>query len=279
MEKAFWLAVLANDYARPTEPPLAELTAELLGYLGALDPVLRDDIGYCTLAHWIERGYYTPTEMVAMADRMVTNLLTGLGEPGSDTVYLRAFSCLVLAELLSRDIDAPYLSEEQLARYVTAALAWAEAEVDLRGFDLTHGWAHTAAHAGDLLRVIGTHPRVQDLDGTLGAVASLTVRPHGHPFHFDEDERLVSAVLAVLGRPELHPDSFERFLTQVTAGWDVRLGQLAKGWQAGTGSLVQVITRQNCRNLLRSLYIALQERADDRSTLVAGALHRLKRWV
>lgn len=158
MEKRFWEAIHAHNFALPPEPSLAELTAELLGYLGALDPFLRDEIGYYVLAHWIDRGHYTPAEMVALADQMVTNLKTGLGEPASETAF-----------------------------------AWAAAEVDLRGYDLQHGWIHTGAHGGDLLRVIGKHPRVTELDGVLDAIASLPTRHHGHPFHFDEDERPAGA--------------------------------------------------------------------------------------
>ncbi|HLO04663.1 MAG TPA: DUF2785 domain-containing protein [Symbiobacteriaceae bacterium] len=277
MEKPFWVAIQANNFALSTEPSLAELTVELLGYLSALDPFLRDEVGYDVLAHWIDRGHYTPTEMVAMADQMVLNLQTGLGEQGSDSVYLRAFSLLVLGELLGRDIDAPYLTPAQLNRFVQAAFAWASAEVDLRGFDLQNGWIHTGAHGGDLLRVIGKHPRVTDLAGVLGAVASLTTRPHGHHFHFDEDERLVTAVLAVLGRPELEPPVFERFLNQVSEGWDLRSAQVIN--KTGEPNLINVVTRQNCRNLLRSLYFALLERGDERSTLVATALKGIRRWV
>lgn len=277
MEKAFWLAIQANDFALPQEPSLPALSAELLGYLGALDPDLRDEIGYYTLATWIDRGLYTPTEMLAMADQMVANLQTGLGEQGSDSVYLRAFSLLVLGELLGRDIKAPYLSEGALARYVAAAFAWAEAEVDLRGYDLVHGWAHAGAHGGDLLRVIAKHPRTTELEPVLVAVASLATRLHGHPFLFDEDERLVTAIMAALGRPELHPAAFERFLAHLTEGLDGRSAQVINS--DGEASLLPVLARQNRRNLLRSLYFALLERADERSTQVATALQRIRRWA
>lgn len=277
MEKAFWLKIQEENFALPTEPSLSMLTAELLGYLGALDPVLRDDVGYYTIAHWIDRGHYTPAEMVAMADQMVANLETGVGKQGSDTAYLRAFSLLVLCELLGRDIDAPYLTPEQLDQYVRAAFAWAAAEVDLRGYDLQQGWIHTGAHGGDLLRVIGKHPRVTDLEGALMAVASLARRLHGHPFQFDEDERLVTAILAVMGRPELQPATFERFLAKVSEGWDLRSAEVIR--REGEESLLPVIARQNCRNLLRSLYFNLLERSDERVALVAEALQRIRRWV
>lgn len=277
MDKAFWLAIKEQDYQLPSEPGLEALTAELMGYLGALDPEIRDGIAYYTLGTWIGRGHYSAATMVAIAEQMVANLQVGLGDRASDTVYLRSFSGLILAELLRRDGKESYLSADDRARYVKAAFAWASAEGDLRGFDAAHGWAHAGAHAADLLRLIGLHPQVgpSELEGVLGAVGALAGGAHGYPFLYDEDERLVAAVLAVLGRSELPAGAFERFLAAVSRRWDEQSG----GEQEVDKNLVLVVARQNCRNLLRSLFFALSEREDERGAQVAAALQRISRWA
>ena len=59
MDKASWQRIIANDYALPSQPSLAQLTNQLLSYLGSTNAELRESIAYPILEQWIDRVYYT----------------------------------------------------------------------------------------------------------------------------------------------------------------------------------------------------------------------------
>ena len=85
MDKAFWQAVLENDYAVPDGHSVTSLTPKLLAYLGSTDPELRDQIALSILATWIEcAGTYTNNQLRAignqtkLAQKLITKLQTAL---------------------------------------------------------------------------------------------------------------------------------------------------------------------------------------------------------
>lgn len=104
-DKSFWQAIVDAGYAVPAGYSLGDLTPALLGNLGSPDPVLRDDLAYMILATWVSRGEYGSGELRAMAADLLGNLRQGIGEAGTDTVFLRAFSALILGELTQRHQD------------------------------------------------------------------------------------------------------------------------------------------------------------------------------
>ena len=67
MSAAYWKQIHDDDFAVPTDRPLADLTAELTRLLGDVDPHLRDGLALPALATWVERGVYD-------------DLLRGLGD-------------------------------------------------------------------------------------------------------------------------------------------------------------------------------------------------------
>ncbi len=96
---------------------MAELTPELLGWLGSTDPELRDEFAYRILAAWIERGQYASRQLRTMAKQMTANLETGLGEHDTDSVYLPP-PVLVLMEIVAFDNAHPFLDQADLDGYL-----------------------------------------------------------------------------------------------------------------------------------------------------------------
>src|SRR5437763_16119689 len=54
-EKAFWRAIVKNDFRPPANSSVEGLAHELSGYLGSDDPELRDNLAYSILTSWIYR--------------------------------------------------------------------------------------------------------------------------------------------------------------------------------------------------------------------------------
>ncbi|HEV2660033.1 MAG TPA: hypothetical protein VGU68_05495, partial [Ktedonobacteraceae bacterium] len=90
MDKASWQYIITSNYALPSQSSLAQLTEQLLSYLGATDAELRESIAYPILEQWIDRAYYTHENLWNIATHLLQNLTVGLGEEGTDTIFLRS---------------------------------------------------------------------------------------------------------------------------------------------------------------------------------------------
>ncbi|MFL5800521.1 MAG: DUF2785 domain-containing protein [Roseiflexaceae bacterium] len=254
MDKAFWQAILDADGAVPEGYAVAELTPELLALLGSTDPFLRDEVAMEVLAAWIVRdNLYTPDELRSIGDTLAHNLTVGLGEQGSDSVFLRAFSALVLDKVIEADNWWTLLSPEDIRRWMEQALAYVAVERDLRGYVPGKGWAHALAHTADVLWVLAQsrHMGAADLERILVAIADKVNAPTEYPYLAMEDERLANAVWAGLRRDLLGLPFLSTWLSR-----------LARPFQETPRSEVVIDAHKtnafhNTRLLLHSLYFQL----------------------
>ena len=102
MSIGYWDQVQAAGFEVPSDRPLDDLTAELTTMLGSTRPEVRDGTAFPALATWIDKGVYDDL-LIGLGDGMVAGLAVGLGESGTDTVFRRSFSALILAACLERD--------------------------------------------------------------------------------------------------------------------------------------------------------------------------------
>ncbi|HEX3053661.1 MAG TPA: DUF2785 domain-containing protein [Aggregatilineaceae bacterium] len=254
MDKSFWKAVMDSGYVLPDGYTISDLTPELTSYLGSPDPVLRDDIAYIVLIRWITRGEYQPDELRAMIGQMCINLQIGLGEQGTDNVFVRSFSALMLASILYYDNHhEQFLSETEVRSLLDTALDYLAHEHDLRGYVVEKGWAHSAAHTADWVDELALSRYLQpaDLERILNAIGAKVMMPSGYIFHNDEDERLSVAAVTALKR-------------------EMYTGAFLTAWIGNLAGLMQRTSRQNLmiddaphsayvntKNFLRALYVRL----------------------
>lgn len=226
LNTAFWHDVLQADVAVPEDPPLNDLTAELVTALGSASDS-EHDLGYRVLATWVARGVYDDL-LVSFGDAICRGLRVGLGSTGDDTVFRRAFSALVLAECVRRDNVAAVLPVDAVLGWADRAFGWLVRERDLRsqvagaglgsavgcGAQLLAALAQSrhlqAAHLGVVLDVIGERvtasPASMQLDGEDDqlAVAALLVI-YRNCIDSPRLEAWVDKLAAVLDRPIGHP--------------------------------------------------------------------------
>ncbi len=252
MDRAFWQAVLASDAALPPGHALADLTEELLGYLGSPDPWLRDELAYPLLDSWIGGGRYTPAELRALLGQLAANLQVGLGEQGDDRVFLRSFSLLVANEILERDNLHPFLAEAELREWLDRALSYLAAERDLRGYTGASGWAHTAAHTADTLWVLSRSRFVgaADLARMLGAIADKVGARVASIYLYGEDQRLAGAVLSILRRNLLDMEALNEWIERLVA-------PASTFWSTGDFSPEAASALHNTKLFLHSTYSQL----------------------
>ena len=248
-----WRDLRSKGFPLPQGADLESLTDELLAMLASPDGEVRDNIAYEALATWVSGGRYDAGALSDLGDRMVDNLRRGLGERTSDGVFLRAFSILILGEIIALDAKERLLAPGPIHAWTCEAIRYLRLERDERGYVPGHGWAHASAHTADCLGAIAAHPEtgVEGLLEILSAVADRILRPGAEVFIHDEDERLAYACLAVLRRPEITFGDADTWLHRFTRAED------GNGSRAASDENSSARTRLNAKSFLRSLYFQL----------------------
>ena len=259
-DAAFWQRVIAAGYAIPEGHTVADLTPTLLGFLGSTDPALRDEIAYGVLARWIiEGGHYAPDALRAMIQQLTPNLRAGIDEQGTDSVYLRSFSALILAAIVYYDNHKqPFLTEAEVRALADQVVAYFADEQDVRGYIPGQGWAHSCAHTADLIDELGKHRHLgaAELRTLLDAIAAKVTQPTGTTYQHDEDDRMSTAALAILKRAELGQPAARQWLDS--------LGDLIRRKPRASiiDSPADYSAYLNTKNFLRSLYVRMASEED-----------------
>ena len=272
MDKEFWASIARNDYKVPDGETLDQLTQTLFSYLGSTDPELRDEIAYIVYANWLKHDMYSGDEIRLHLQKLLSNLEVGIGETEYDSVFLRAFSILLLAEIVHNDNKKSLLEKEDIQSILEKGLWYLAAEKDPRGYITVKGWAHALAHTADLLMVLGKNRHVAqaELSRMLMGIAEKIVQPNHYVYIHREDERLASAVLEILQRDLLMNEEIEK--------WSNHFLQADKFSHDGTYQEDIGHMYQNTRNLLRSVYLQLlgSEEFPQKEKLQGLLLNRLQ---
>jgi hypothetical protein len=213
---------------------------DVLPFLASPDPRLRDELAFQILSDWVyERDLLTPAELREMLALALSDqgLRRGLGEAGTDSVFGRSFSALVVALVV--DNRRPYLSSVELEQVFTALLDYAQSERDLRGFVEGKGWAHAAAHVADGIGecLLSRHATPETARSATEALCSLVTRAE-EVFGAEEDERIAVALAGAVEQGKL---SIAELATYVAA----------------VAPTTDRVKRLNRKLLARSLYFQL----------------------
>lgn len=215
----YWDQVQAAGFEVPADRPLDDLTAELTMMLGSTSPEVRDGTAFPALATWIDRGVYDDL-LSGLGDGMVAGLSVGLGESGTDTVFRRSFSVLILAACLERDNSRHLLPGGKILEWGDRVATWFLTEQDTRGFVPGKGWAHAVAHGADAIGALGDSPHVAGPEHAvlLDILAErLLEQPPDEPLTAGEPDRIAAAVMQVLRRNTVGIDVLEPWVHRLGA--------------------------------------------------------------
>lgn len=237
-----------GDRTPPAEHRLSDLTAELTRMLGDPDPYVRDGIAYPFLATWTEHGVYDDL-LAGLGDGMCAGLEVGLGDHGTDTVFRRSFSALVLAECIDRDTRVRRQPQTRIMQWGDRLAAWYVRERDLRGFVPGKGWAHAAANGADALGALARSPYfgATELTVLLDVVADRVLDPATPTLQHGEPDRIAHAVMEILRRDRVPLSVVEPWIRRLESGARARVAAGDDPY-AATG---------NAQAVLRALYLQL----------------------
>ena len=218
MSRGYWQEVQGTGFEVPSDRPLDDLTAELTAMLGSVEPDVRDGTAYPALTTWIDRGVYDDL-LRGLGDGMVAGLEAGLGETGTDTVFRRSFSALVLAECISRDNEHQLLPAAKVMEWGDRLATWYLRERDTRGLVPGKGWAHALAHGADAIGVLAESPHLgaPELSVLLDVLAERLVVPGSHPLLAGEPDRMAAAVMQLLRRDVVTTADLEPWVHRIGA--------------------------------------------------------------
>ena len=248
MESTFWDRVQQSGHRVPDDRPLAELTSELTSMLGDPHPSRRERIACTTLSAWLSAGVYDDL-LQGLGDGMASGLAVCLGETGTDTVFRRSYSGLLLGECLARDNDVQLVPPDTVLGWGDRLAGWFLAERDQRGFVPGKGWAHAVAHGADALGALAMSPAMgaPELAVLLDVVAERLTSSAGAPWLYGEHDRLARATMMLLRR--------ELVALDVLEDWVHRLGAAA-----GPGPVTDdqpFPPSYNVQGFLRALHLQL----------------------
>ena len=245
MDKQFWVAVKENNFAFPDGHSVQSLTEVLITYIASTDPELRDTIGLEAFYHWLKQGLYRLNDLRSINKRLITNLQQNIGETGNDAAFLRSFSALWLANIVSHDNEVKILGQDDIHPILEAALVYFSAEHDIRGYIPVKGWVHAIAHTADLLcaLAISNHTDANDHLKILDCITSKLSDSSLGIFRYNEDSRIAQPALWIFIRDTLTLDQIEAWVVSLASDWN-------GAWQNEDRTRAY----NNGRNFLRALY-------------------------
>ncbi|MBV9616569.1 MAG: DUF2785 domain-containing protein, partial [Ktedonobacteraceae bacterium] len=244
--KPFLRSIAENNYEIPPEIDSFVFAHALLANLASTDEELRDELSYMLLASGIIDRHRLTIEQVEAFLQVVLDkdhLFYCIGEAGTDSVFMRSFSSLIVAGIVYTDNRNPQLPAEDIHLAKDALLRYARGEKDWRGYVEGKGWAHAMAHLADALDECAQHQSMsaEDRQEILQTLSGLIKLPE--PLYHEEDMRLAAIAFHIIACKQVS----EEFLATWIASCYVERNSDVSVWMRAS----------NAKNFLRSLYFLL----------------------
>lgn len=241
-----------NEYAIPEDVNSAEFILSFIPLLGESDGEFRERNVYGTFHRWIVSEAIDAQGLRAIHLALVGEnaLFSGIGENGSNSVFLRAFVALLLVPTLYMHRKQVFLSSEEVESTCVKLARYLREEKDLRGYISPEmWWAHGIAHAADAVGqlVQCSELQTESIVQLLEAIAQ-AMTPDTMVYEHEEDARMAAAVIQLLKREILSQEIVENWLKHVVPNARFE------------GQLPNVHIRYvNARNFLRCLVFQSKE--------------------
>ena len=242
------LEIKNNSYTIPSNIDFNYLVNLMIKNIGHIDPVVRDDLIYSILSYLIVRTDKLNNKLSDILEICLDDdhLFYKIGEVGTDSIFTRSFSMLLLATIIYNHRKNNIFSHDEVVRAYGKVKEYFKAEKDLRGFVEKKGWAHAVAHSADTLDefALCSEIDVNDLKDLL-QIFKDKICEGEYTYINEEDERLVTAVTTILSRKLITEEYFIDWIKEFT--------QFNKKGIYPYDSNLKI----NIKNFLRSLYFRL----------------------
>ncbi|WP_438298070.1 DUF2785 domain-containing protein [Sporosarcina sp. FA15] len=231
-----------------------EVRQEMLTQIGNPDGFLRDELIYRSFGKMIVSNQLNPEEFQSLLEVVLQEdyLFYGIGESGTDSVFTRSFSALVIAAVIEYDIEKQIVNPDLVQYTVNKVIRYMREEKDTRGFIQGNGWAHAIAHGADTLDALAKHPllKKEDISRILHAVQYSLLRQVDY---LDEEEERLAIIIVSLIK---HQDA-----EKVIQVWIEELaGMVETEMLENKGSLDAYHVQRTVKNFLKSVFVILSSK-------------------
>jgi hypothetical protein len=224
------------------------IVKSMIQYIGSIDSELRELI-YSSFYQLIIESNQLESELLEeLLDICLDDLLfKGIGENGTDTVFIRVFTSLLLALILYRDNQDNFLSQGTIFKVKEKLKQYINAEEDLRGYVSDKGWAHSMAHVADAVDELVKSPKLNQ-QYYLEILPSLwnKIFVSSSVYLHDEDERVLTPIIQMLNNG-LDVQEIEKLLHNLPIEMTAQKDQLEYE--------KYLFLRFNSKSFLKSFYI------------------------
>lgn len=208
-------AIKDAEFKVPESIDAFELTLDMMEYLGDSDLELRDDLVYGVLSRWIINGVFNKEQLKLILATILDDkhLFYKIGEKDTNSVFMRAFSVIIVASVVYMHREDSLLDYEELVAVKNNLIRYMEEEKDVRGYVAEGGWAHTAAHSSDTLDELALCKEFgkEELLEILKAIKN-KVSIDYHAYICYEDERLAFATNSLISRNLLSEEEISEWI-------------------------------------------------------------------
>lgn len=197
------LKEIQNGQKNWDEENKVKIVKSMIKHIGSIDSELRDQLIYGSFYQLIiEKNIIEHVMLVEILDLSLGDLLfKEIGENGTDTVFTRSFTSLLIALILYRDNKDNFLSKSMVYKIKNRLIDYINLENDLRGYVSIKGWAHSIAHVADAFDELVKSPKVNQefyivILKTLWNKIFVSTSVYIH----DEEERIIIPILEMLNR-------------------------------------------------------------------------------
>lgn len=247
------------------------LLQQTLTHIGSTNAELRDLI-YRTFIEILSDNLLSPQQLQFLFDTTTNEdfLYANIGENFTDSVFIRSFSALLVANILTKDAEILTLNDESLQPFFKQIGRYLLLEQDTRGHIEGKGWAHSIAHGADLAAITIKHPKF-DLQYAPSILHALKLTTWKDVVYInDEEERLVNIIEALLDR-SYSEEAIMEWVEQVFDKFEIHL--VTQGYNESFFS-----GRTCTLNVMKTLYFALKmnNRAPKLQNIIYG---QVAKWL
>jgi hypothetical protein len=227
---------------------------EMLIQIGNPDSYLRDELIYQSFGKLIFSHQLDANELDKLLFRLKQDnyLFHGIGESGTDSVFTRSFSALVIAAIIEYDNVKPQLDKNKVQDTVEKVSEYMIAEKDTRGFIEGKGWAHSIAHGADALEALAKHPEINHecITKILTAIEHSLLRQVDY---LDEEEERLALIIPSLLLMQDTEKEIQFWIGKIRSLVETRL-------EENIGNIEAYHTQITVKNFFKSVYLIMMSK-------------------
>jgi uncharacterized protein DUF2785 len=190
-----------DNFRVPNDLNVFDFALNMMEHIGDTDPEMRDSLIYAVFFTWIDNNVFTVEQLKQLLNISLddNHLFFKIGEQGTDSVFTRSFSVLIVALIVYVHRRNDFLSREDLKIITYKSIKYMTNEKDVRGYIENKGWAHSAAHTADVLNELAQCSSIEKNNLVeILQVLKTKVCINNYVYINQEDERMAIPVINII---------------------------------------------------------------------------------